>query len=37
MWGDEADVGRGARAGRGRVHERRLDERAAVAVEAALA
>ena len=34
---DEADVGGGARAGRGRVHERRLDERAALAVEPAAA
>ena len=37
VWGDEADVGRGPRAGGGRVHERRLDERAAFAVEAAAA
>ena len=34
---DEADVSRGARSWGSRVHERRLDERAALAVEAAAA
>ena len=37
MGRDQADVRGGARAGGGRVNERRLDERAVLAVETALA